>query len=85
MAEGRTQHVPALQAALRLEPDVIFWLTDADDFRVDEVRTITCYNRRHIPICTVALTASARRLDNPPLRTLAQQTGGTYAALCTLR
>lgn len=81
--EGQTDHVNALKAALRLEPEMVYWLTDADDLGDPDVREVLHYNRRHIPICAVGVTSSARRVDNPPLQTLARMTGGTYAPLST--
>src|SRR5439155_12461146 len=40
-AEGSTQHVGALKRALALGPDVIFFLTDADGLRPDEIQAIS--------------------------------------------
>ena len=33
MGRGNTRHLPALQQALRLAPDVVFFLTDAVELR----------------------------------------------------
>jgi uncharacterized protein YegL len=35
-AQGGTAHEAALRTALKLKPDVIFWLTDADDPKLDD-------------------------------------------------
>lgn len=52
IAGGGTLHLPALQLALKLDPDVIFWLTDADEpLMTDaEVRRVHRDNPRQIPI-----------------------------------
>jgi hypothetical protein len=49
--DGGTQHVPALQLALRLHPDVIFFLTDAGEpamkpEEMEEIKTLNAGRTR---------------------------------------
>jgi Ca-activated chloride channel family protein len=83
-AEGGTEHLPALSLALSYQADVIYFLTDADDLRPEQVRQVTQMNRGRAAIHTIELTtANAHRLDMP-LQTLARENRGTYRAV-TLR
>ena len=53
LAQGGTNHLAALRRAVALEPDVIFFVTDADELTADEVRNVTLLNRagpRSIPL-----------------------------------
>jgi Ca-activated chloride channel family protein len=83
-AEGGTEHLPALSLALSYQADVIYFLTDADDLRPEQVRQVTQMNRGRAAIHTIELTtANANRLDMP-LQALARENRGTYRAV-TLR
>jgi hypothetical protein len=80
-AEGGTSHLPALQRALCLGPEVIYLLTDADDLSDTDRQTVTRINRDHVVIHTIELNTSHR--DNPhmPLQVLARENGGQYRAV----
>jgi hypothetical protein len=78
-AEGGTEHEPALRAALSLEPDSIYFLTDADDLTQGLVNTITQLNRGRAAIHTVEL--APRREPGMQLQMLAQRNRGTYRAV----
>lgn len=81
LAEGATEHLPALSLALSYDADVIYFLTDADDLRPEQVRQVTQMNRGRAVIHTIELTtANAGRLDMP-LQTLARENRGTYRAV----
>lgn len=76
--EGSTDHLAALRLALSYEPDVIYFLTDADDLTPAQVRTVTQLNRGRSAIHTIELTtANLNRLDMP-LQVLARSNRGTY-------
>jgi hypothetical protein len=74
--EGGTEHVGALRRALSLQPDVIFFLTDADDLLEGQVRTMTQLNRGRTVIHTIELSGSDRPAEERPIRWLARANGG---------
>ena len=75
---GSTRHLEALRQALALEPDVIFWVTDAADLSIEQVRTVTAWNHGRTAIHAIEL--SGRDPDGPdtPLAQLARYNRGTY-------
>jgi hypothetical protein len=77
-AEGSTEHLPALTRALALGPDIIFFLTDADDMRADQVRAVTMRNHGRAVIHTVGLCGVLRARAEQPLAALARANGGVY-------
>jgi hypothetical protein len=77
-AVGGTNHVEALRCALRLEPDVLFLVTDADDLTRDQVRLLTQLNRGRTIIHTLGWGQSS---SNTTLRLLAEQNGGRHCVL----
>ncbi len=79
-AAGATDDGLALRRALALHPDVLYFLTDADDVSPDDVRTATRLNDHHAVIHAVEVGASSSRPDSP-LRKLAADNGGTYQRL----
>jgi hypothetical protein len=82
LAEGGTDHLPALRRALALHPDVIFFLTDADDLTNDLLRAVARLNPgRHTIIHAIEL--NSLNLDRPdmPMHILARENGGTYRAV----
>jgi hypothetical protein len=80
-AEGGTDHLPALKQALALQPDVIYFLTDADDFSLDQVQTVTLLNHGRMVIHTIVLTAGRPDPGERPLARLAQANRGEYRQL----
>jgi hypothetical protein len=82
LAEGGTDHLPALRRALALRPDVIFFLTDADDLTNDLLRTVARLNpgRRTI-IHVIELNALNRDRMDMPMHVLARENGGSYRAV----
>jgi len=78
VAEGGTEHLPALKQALLLQPEVIYFLTDADDLHPDQVRALTCLNHGRTTIHAIELTASHCDAPETPLHLLARQNGGQY-------
>jgi hypothetical protein len=81
IAEGGTEHGPALQKALSLQPDVVFFLTDADDLKQEHLRQANLLNRGQAVIHTFELTMANRGRDGMPLQILARDNRGTYHAI----
>lgn len=73
---GKTNYVAALSKGVDLHADVLYFLTDADDLKPEEVAVITRRNQRTV-IHTIELTH--RRLSQPdsPLARLAHDNRGT--------
>lgn len=75
--DGGTDHMSALRTAIGLQPEVIFFLTDADLISRDDVETI----RRlagQTRIQAVEFGIGPDLGTSVPLRSLATSTGGTY-------
>jgi hypothetical protein len=86
VADGGAAHLPALELALSLRPDVVFFLTDADDLRAHDVQRITELNRDWAKICAVEFGVGAEQADRTSqLRELAQRNGGIYRYIDTAR
>lgn len=79
--EGGTAHLPAFRSALALEPDQVFFLTDADDLKAEEVRLVTQLNRGRTAIHTVEMTLAHRGRADMPLQVLARTNRGSYRAV----
>lgn len=77
-AEGGTEHLRALQRALALHPDVIYFLTDADDLNLDLVRIVTNLNHGHTAIHAIELNVAHRTDEYMPLPQLARNNKGVY-------
>jgi hypothetical protein len=79
VADGGTEHEPAILAALKLSPDVIFFLTDADqpELTPTQLRKIADRNRHGTVINTIEFGAGPRLGENF-LSRLAAQNGGQY-------
>ncbi len=76
-AAGKTNHLAALQRALELRPDVIFFLTDADDLKPEVISFITRRNQ-HSVIHTIELTRLRTPRPEGPLAQLAGNNHGNY-------
>jgi hypothetical protein len=85
VAEGGTNHAPALALALHLQPDDIFFLTDADDLTEEQVRIATGINIRQnngrTCIHAIELNTDNRAREDMPLHILAGSNHGTYQAV----
>jgi hypothetical protein len=81
VAEGGTDHLPALRAALALQPDVVYFLTDADDLQPEQVRAVTQLNRGLCAIHAIELSAANRHRPEMPLHLLARHNRGVYQAV----
>ncbi len=79
--EGKTDHGAALQKALTLLPDVIFFLTDADDLRQEQLRQVNLSNRGRAVIHTIELSLAHRERVGMPLQILARDNRGVYQAV----
>lgn len=75
-AEGSTDHLRAMRAALALNPAVIFLLTDEDDLALADVTTLTRWNQSRSIIHTFCLVEPTG--SSSPLRQLAQSNRGVF-------
>ncbi|MBI3411183.1 MAG: VWA domain-containing protein [Planctomycetes bacterium] len=80
-AEGGTDHAPALKKALSLRPDVIYFLTDADDLKQEHLRLVNRLNQGHTVIHTIELSPHNRHRPGMPLQLLASENRGQYQAV----
>lgn len=80
IADGTTRHKEALLAAIRLQPDLIFFLTDADEPRLSPAELYEIQRRAgRITINTIEFGLGAKATSGNFLEKLAQQNGGQYA------
>ncbi len=79
--EGGTDHTPALRKAFLLGPDVVFFLTDADDLMPEHVSLVRELNKGRAVINTVELTTRHRGRLDMPLQVLAREHRGVYRAV----
>jgi hypothetical protein len=75
--EGGNDHLQALLAALRLEPDLIVLLTDADELTMEMVQRVTRANRGRCSISAVTIGSAPRQA----MKALAEWNHGTCQAL----
>jgi hypothetical protein len=76
-AEGSTDHVLALKAALTLRPDVIYFLTDEDDLTWADVRAVTRLNGGRACVHALCLVEPPAGGETP-LRALARHNRGEF-------
>jgi hypothetical protein len=81
VAEGSTEHGQALDQAVALRPDVIYFLTDADDLKREEVRALTQLNRGRCTIHAIEMSTGNRDKLEMPMHVLARTNGGSYRAV----
>jgi hypothetical protein len=79
-AEGGTEHLAALKQALRLRPDVLFFLTDADDLTLEHVREVTRFNQGRTSIHAIEVNAR-HAFVLTPLQLLARENRGVYRSV----
>jgi hypothetical protein len=72
---GQTDPEGAIQLALQLQPDVIYFLSDGE-FKYGVVKRIASMNRSGVVIHTVCFGGAED--NNVSLRQIAEQNGGTY-------
>ena len=84
-ADGGTDRLPALRAAIQMQPDVIFFLTDADDpMPQSELEEIADLNRRAgVVISTIEFGRGPAKQAKNFLTELARTTGGQYGYVDT--
>lgn len=75
-----TNHMPAMKAALEIEPDVIFFLTDAEDpaLSAKDLDDIRRRNNSRTRIHAVEFGKGAKLNNSSALERLAQQNRGAY-------
>ena len=82
-SEGGTDHVKAIKRALTLSPDVVYFLTDADELKPGQVQELTALNQRTAKAsihCIELSLENLNRKDNP-LRVLARDNRGAYQGI----
>jgi hypothetical protein len=77
-AGGGTAHVNALCEGLKLRPDVLYFVTDADELTLDDVREVKRHNAFGTAIHVIELNRAAGSDPEGALRRLAQDNGGAY-------
>jgi hypothetical protein len=84
-ADGGTDRLPALRAAIAMNPDVIFFLTDADDpMPTSELAEIAELNERAgVAISTIEFGRGPAKQAKNFLTELARTTGGKYGYVDT--
>ncbi len=76
---GSTDHGRALRCGLALRPEVLYFVTDADDLTPAEVRDATRFNRGRTIVHVLELSRAQRgRDDDNLLRRLAEENRGAY-------
>ena len=77
---GGTHHVPALELALELDPDALFWLTDADEpyLSAADLQELRRRNRRSIPIHAIEFGYGPELTADNFLKRAAKSSGGTH-------
>lgn len=83
LAEGRTEAAAALRRALTLQPEVIYFLTDADDLKADDVRAVTQLNRGRSVIHAIELNPFHRDQPGSVLQSLAHANRGVHQVVRT--
>lgn len=76
-AGGKTNHLAALRRGLDLHPDVLYFLTDADDLRAEEIAAVTHRNQGSV-IHTIELTRRRISQCEGSLARLARENHGSY-------
>ncbi len=75
-AQGGTDHLSAIRAALALEPELVLLVTDGDGLTMEQVRTLTQLNRHRTVIDTLAWGHASD--GDGALQALAQFNRGSY-------
>jgi len=80
VADGGTEHEQALRLAIKMRPDVIFFLSDGDEPRLtrqqlDTIRRLAA----GITICTIEFGSGPKPAGKSFLQLLAEENGGQYA------
>jgi hypothetical protein len=79
-AEGSTDHLRALRAALSLRPEVIYWLTDGADLTSVEIDSITRSNKWITAINTIGMGRGGGA-GSEPLQRVALANRGIFRQL----
>ena len=77
-ASGGTDHVQALELAIRLQPDVIFLLTDADEPPLSSRDLNAIHQKNTAIINVIEFKTAAEAARRSSLRQLADQNRGEY-------
>jgi hypothetical protein len=78
-ASGATDHVQALLVALRMKPDIVFFLTDADDPQLTDKELDAVWKKNEGSVINVIeFKAGPQRGGGSALSKLAEQNRGEY-------
>ncbi len=78
-AFGRTEHEPALKMAIRMQPDVIFFLTDANEPQLNGRQLYEIHRRAEgVQINAIEFGFGPEQGGDNFLKKLARQNGGQY-------
>ena len=80
-AEGGTDHLAALKKALMLQPDVVYFLTDADGISDQTIRLATAFNRGHAIIHAIFARHGELAGTDADLGLLSRANGGMHRLL----
>jgi hypothetical protein len=80
-AVGGTDHGRALRRAVAFHPDLIYFLTDADDVSFEDVKAVTRLASHRTVIHAIELSGGRAARPDGPLRKLAADNGGAYRRL----
>jgi hypothetical protein len=75
--EGSTDYLPALRQAIVLGADLIYLLTDGDDFPAADVQLVTKLNRGRSVIHTLMMAPARTGMEHSPLAELARANHGS--------
>jgi hypothetical protein len=86
-SEGGTDHIRALKRALALSPQVLYFLTDADELKPQQVQELTALNQRtgQAQIHCIELSMANAQKSDTPMRLLARNNRGQYRSFDLLR
>ncbi len=78
VAEGRTVHALALRKAFLLGPDVVYFLTDADDLVEEQLNLVRRLNQGRADVHTIELVVGRRQRTEAPLAIMARENNGMH-------
>jgi hypothetical protein len=77
--DGGTEHMAALRLALRLQPDVVFFLTDGDEPKITRKQLDELQRKAAgVRICTIEFGIGPKPAGKSFLAVLAKENGGQY-------
>jgi hypothetical protein len=81
---GGTNHGQALRRGLALHPEVLYFVTDADELSSEDIQAAGRLNQGQTIIHTIELTRRRSRREDSSLALLANRNGGTFRQVKTM-